>query len=317
MSQHCNSVVALLGWLGAQPKSLHRYETLYRTTLGVSTVATYIAPPFTIVQTILSPNMEPIQIPMNWPHIYCDNIRTTQDLAWNVLKGIHDVPNCDHFYVHAFSNGGCFVWEKIREILLLTERAEQGIPNNDNDEIENYMSRNKKTAKLPQDTANVLMKLRQQLNGVVFDSCPISDLHRLPDALQYCSLLERLQVLRYCGFDYLSILTNPQVKERVQQRIESYVTGLQNDTSSIQQLYLYGRDDPLAPAPFIDELIQHRKQRLQYLSKGNNQVASCVWDKSRHCGHLLQHPQEYTNAIEMFLNQEKGASSDVILRSKL
>jgi hypothetical protein len=295
-----HTVVVLLGWLGSHPKSLSRYEALYRK-LNSQTVLTYIAPPYTIVKTVLSPK-EPIHVPNGWPNEYCKNIVTVQDIAWNVLKSVHDEKYCDRLYIHAFSNGGCFVWEKIRQILLAI-RIEKQNTTSSNNLIERSI--------ISEENENIIQTIRSKLNGVVFDSCPISDLHRLPDALQYCTVMERIQVLQHCGFEYLTILTNDKVKDKVTERVTSYVNGLQFDPLSIKQLYLYGRDDPLAPASFIDEMIHKRKQHIN-----DGSIKFCVWDKSQHCGHFIRHPVDYTNAIDQFLN-DNNEENTINARSKL
>jgi Eukaryotic protein of unknown function (DUF829) len=300
---HHQSVVVLIGWLGSKPKSLNRYELLYRQ-LGIPIVLTYIAPPYTIVKTALSP-VEPIHIPKEWPNESCKNILTVQDVAWNILKSVYDEKCCERCFVHAFSNGGCFVWEKIRQILLLIPIEKQNqIYNDSNDD---YIGGSLKS----QEIVSILQRLRRQLRGVVFDSCPIADLYRLPDALQYCSIMERTQVIQHCGFEYLTILTNIKVKEKVQERIKSYIHGLQSDPLLIHQLYIYGGDDPLAPASFIDEIIQQRKQIMNAES-----IMVCSWEKSQHCGHLLRHRFDYTKAIDQFLHGHQ-TENRITARSKL
>lgn len=349
------TVVVLLGWLGSHPKSLRRYESLYRNLLdGCSSgddvpstvsatkiIQTYIAPPFTIVQSVLeSPIDDPIRVPFEWPlqHSYCYNIRSIQDLAWNVLQDIHDNIHQghgkNHIYIHAFSNGGCFVWEKIRQILLFSVESA----------VERHETHVKSITGEPTDPialvpstifsdvqSRILLQIRQQLRGVVFDSCPISDLHRLPEALHHCTITERIQVLRYCHYKYLSMQIDPNVKEQVQKRIERYITGLQNDPLHIKQLYIYSRDDPLAPSSFIDEMVQYRRRQLHGMKDTSirhvdeEMVTSCVWEKSQHCGHYIHHPKEYTTAIETFLgNRTKGNDNNInhdknlkALRSKL
>ena len=367
-----NTVVVLLGWLGAQPRSLRRYETLYRTLLDGSSgtdvptptpttsicIHTYIAPPFTVVQSVLeTPMDELIRVPFEWPLLqqsHChnnNNIRSVQDLAWNILRDIHDCttasstihhPNDDNnyvennnqnIYIHAFSNGGCFVWEKIRQILSLSVESTDAQENHGeivNDNNNHYKRTNNEptdrnsfvsssTTSLSDVQSRILFQIRLQLRGVVFDSCPISDLHRLPEALQYCTITERIQVLRYCHYKYLAMQIDPQIKEQVQTRITRYITGLQNDPLYIKQLYLYSRDDPLAPSSFIDELVQYRRRRLHEMmthssSTSNDEddgdeveemIASCVWEKSQHCGHYVHHPQQYTTAIATLLGRHE------------
>ena len=184
----------------------------------------------------------------------------------------------------------------------------------------------------------ILFQIRQQLRGVVFDSCPISDLHRLPEALQHCTIMERIQVVRFCHYQYLTMNTNPSIKEQVQHRIKNYVTGLQNDPLDIKQLYLYSRDDPLAPSSFIDELVQYRRhyrrQHHQPLREAcsnvdmddDKRIMSFVWETSQHCGHYIHHPKEYTKAIESLLTRQPNKNETNIttkddkrnvLRSKL
>ena len=300
---HTNSIVVLAGWLGSQPKSLRRYEALYRS-LGVPVVYTHIAPPFTIVQSVLeSSPVEPIQLPQGWPKEQ-RKISRLQDLAWNILKDVHDETSCNSFYLHVFSNGGCFVWEQIRQILSLP--------------LSNLHFNNKGKTDLiidmpvlSVDVADILFKLRQQLAGVVFDSCPVADLHRLPDALRYCSFAERLNIIRHCGFDHMLIQSDPKIHDRVQNRIQSYVSGLVADPLQIPQLYVYGRDDPLAPASFIDELVQKRKESI------GDPIMSCCWDESLHCGHLRMHPHEYSAAIESLLTYEQKDNICITQSSKI
>lgn len=303
-SSHKNSIVVLAGWLGSQPKSLRRYETLYRN-LGVPVVLSHIAPPFAIVQTVLQvPPVQRIQVPHRWPNQH-KKVAGVQDVAWNILKDVHDETGRTSFYMHVFSNGGCFVWEQIREILLLPSRQS----NHKSNESESREMRENAPI-LSSEVANILSKLRQQLAGVVFDSCPVADLHRLPDALRYCSWIERLNVIRYCGFDHMFIQSNAKVYGHVKDRMDAYVSGLISDPLQIPQLYVYGRDDPLAPASFIDELVQERKQRI-----GSDRIMSVCWDKSLHCGHLLKHPEQYSDVIERLLTYE--SNGNLMFHSKL
>jgi Eukaryotic protein of unknown function (DUF829) len=300
-SLHKNSIVVLAGWLGSQPKSLRRYETLYRN-LGVPVVLTHIAPPFAIVQTVLQvPPVQPIQVPDRWPHQY-KKVTGVQDVAWNILKDLHDEKSRTSFYLHVFSNGGCFVWEQIREILLSSIR-QPNIQSKDKEATGN-------TPILSMEVLNILSELRKRLAGVVFDSCPVAAILRLSDALRYCTWTERLNVIRYCGFDHMFIQSNAKIYGRVKERMDAYVSGLMSDPFRVPQLYVYGRDDPLAPASFIDELVQERKRRI-----GSDRIMSICWDKSLHCGHLLKHPEEYSTVLESLLTYE--SKGNLMHHSKL
>jgi Eukaryotic protein of unknown function (DUF829) len=301
---HQNSIVVLAGWLGSQPKSLRRYENLYRN-LGVPVVLTHIAPPFAIVRTVLQvPPVQPIQVPHRWPSQH-RRVAGVQDVAWNILKDLHDESSRTSIYMHVFSNGGCFVWEQIREILSLSLRQS----NHQLNESESKYTAGD-TPVLSLEVADILSKLRQQLAGIVFDSCPVADLHRLPDALRYCSWTERLNVVRYCGLNHMFIQGDAKVYDRVKNRVVAYVSGLVSDPLQIPQLYVYGRDDPLVPASFIDEIVQERKRRM-----GSDRVLSICWDHSLHCGHLLKHPEEYSTVIKSLLTYE--SKGNLMYHSKL
>ena len=107
MPQH--SVVVLAGWLGCQPRFLKLYESLYIRLLQKDsetkcTVLSHISTPTAIVKNVVS-----------------DSTAIQSD-AEHLLDQIQSL-NCKRFFVHAFSNGGCFVWAKIRDTLIQTSNA--------------------------------------------------------------------------------------------------------------------------------------------------------------------------------------------------
>jgi len=288
-------VIVLAGWLGAQPKWLRRYEQLYQR-LGFRVLRTRIAPPYAVVGEVLrqhhrSPNTV-VKVPVGWPDSYNQReseqqqLESVQEMAWEILADVSQEQNkeeCCFWMFHCFSNGGCFVWERIREILLQQ--------NNDDNLL--------------------LLELRRKLAGVVFDSCPIKELHRLNEALQHCSWMERVAVARHNGWDFLRMqYGDSSIQTRISQRSEKYVTEFRDDPLPIPQLYLYSRDDPLAPAHFIDQLVDYRRRTI-----GRDKIVRRVWDTSMHCGHLLKHPQDYSAAVESFV--ELCSSDHQHAKSKL
>jgi len=273
-------LVILAGWLGAQPKFLKRYEALYQG-LGFD-VLTRIAPPYTIVREVLHHPVEPIQMPSDWPELYRGKQRSVQDLAWEILANVRR-QNASFWIFHSFSNGGCFVWERVRDILQSDHVREQ----------------------------DSIVDLRNRLAGTVFDSCPIVELNRLGDALEHCSLMERAAAVRHNGWDIIRIMYDSRIQERVMQRAAIYDKGLRDDPLNIPQLYLYGRDDPLAPADYIDKLVEYRRHTI-----GTDKVIRCDWEESTHCAHLLKHPLDYSIAVETFVELCKSRS-DQNGRSKL
>lgn len=93
-------VVILAGWLGCQPRSLRKYEALYKQ-LGLQVVIR-IATPRMVVEASHSSPYQQDPLP-----------GSIQSLAWEI-HGITDKNPC--WFFHGFSNGGSFLWEQLRTI---------------------------------------------------------------------------------------------------------------------------------------------------------------------------------------------------------
>lgn len=197
-------LVVLAGWLGCKPSQLRRYEDLYR------------KQGFQVVSRIATPTMvyeSVFQLPLEREITYESSPPSTmRGLAVDVLQQV-SLSDSPCFLVHAFSNGGCFLWEQIRDVRhSFIGNGGTRLPN---------------------------------LIGVVFDSCPGSKLHYIDRALQYCSFSERVQVAINIGIRRYWFLHSKPVEEEIRQRTESYREKLRNDASITPQLYIYSRDDPL------------------------------------------------------------------------
>ena len=59
-------------------------------------------------------------------------------------------------------------------------------------------------------------------------------------------------------------------------------------------LYLYSQDDHLCDASMIHRLVEEKRR------KGRHRVFSKCWNASRHCSHLMMHPEEYRQQIGNF-----------------
>lgn len=280
-------LIVLAGWLGAQPKHLRRYQELYlhcRDSVdagGDAVVLRYITPPHTVVREVIHPMELNIDVPKDWPQDWyrgnntrCNGsiaTRTIQSLTWKILADVAQLQQqqkCNRWMFHAFSNGGCFVWERIRNIL-------QSDSYQDHDTICN---------------------LKRTFAGVVFDSCPALELHRLEQALVHCTLAEKVAILWHNGINYIRMNHDQVIQRRTHQRCEDYANGMRNDALTTPQLYLYSKDDPLAPYTFIEQLVEHRKRLI-----GHDVIFQRVWDISVHCGHLLKHPKEYEMSVKAFV----------------
>jgi pimeloyl-ACP methyl ester carboxylesterase len=297
-------LVVLVGWLGSKPPSLRRYEALYRGGRLNMDTELYIAPPCQVVQTVLWTSRT-VRVPEGWPTqeepemsetATISDVPEIQSLAWRILQRVH-AGNYGEFYVHAFSNGGCFVWEQIRNILLATTTTTDAPP---------LLLRDDGAAR------SALASLRARLSGVVFDSCPIGRLERIHEALELCSADEQDDVARRYGrLDDSSLASgDPDRRLRVQQRSDQFVSDLKDDPLLVPQLYLYGRDDPLAPPALIADVVEYRTRR-------GHAVFQRVWDKSIHCGHLLAHPEDYGAAVESFVRRTSTVNPEPAQSSNL
>eukprot|EP01024_Parvocaulis_polyphysoides_P073411 TRINITY_DN9445_c1_g1_i3.p2 TRINITY_DN9445_c1_g1~~TRINITY_DN9445_c1_g1_i3.p2 ORF type:complete len:290 (-),score=30.39 TRINITY_DN9445_c1_g1_i3:995-1810(-) len=59
-------------------------------------------------------------------------------------------------------------------------------------------------------------------------------------------------------------------------------------------LYLYSMDDTLTDALKLEELIEEQKSKTKVTTK--------KWERSIHCTHLVQHKEEYVQALKNFLD---------------
>ena len=204
-------------------------------------------------------------------------------MAWEILARIHQI-QAPFVLFHVFSNGGGFLWEQVCRILdLVQDRQRHATERVVDFEIN------------PQEAAS-LSEIRRKVRGVVFDSCPGSELHRIGEAIQYCTWKDRFDVMCSFWVDFLLIKQQASY-QRLCDRAESYMDYLKTNAWDIPQLYLYSGDDPLARADAIDDLIASRKQLI-----GDGKVLRRRWDSSPHCRHLLMHPHDYEAAVDSFIS---------------
>jgi hypothetical protein len=261
-------LVVIAGWLGSQPKQLRRYEELYEQ-MGFQTHSR-IATPSMIVKTCLDSSSK-IHMPTNWPPSR-NSLTSVEDLAWDILARVHETQSkCVIF--HVLSNGGCFVWEHIRLIL-------GGIHNDPNSD----------------SVQPILTSIQKSLRGVVFDSCPATDVACIDRALEYCSETEQADVLRELKQDSLSFLRSDSSQQLLNARSTVYVDRLGSDDWALPQLYLYSESDHLATAPGIDALVDRRRDLL-----GKRMIWRRRWKNSPHVSHIREHPSDYKNAVDSFV----------------
>jgi hypothetical protein len=251
---------------------LQRYDEALYDSLGYETLSVITSPQAIASTSLYSPSTTIAHIPSNnilWAtqqHLKSkENIETMEELAWKVLKQMY-TKNPEYYMFHVFSNGGCFLWESACKILLNDKRFQNNCKNNDQQ----------------QQQQDILTELSLKCKGVIFDSCPAwfgLEPAKLWLALQHCTNKEKEDVISVHG-DRAHTLDDDMKK-----RNQEYLNFLQNNKMDIPQLYLYSMNDNLSIPTHITNLVNIRRSV----------------EESIHCAHLLQHPNEYKQAVKEFL----------------
>eukprot|EP00934_Nitzschia_sp_Nitz4_P004472 Nitzschia sp. Nitz4//scaffold347_size17400//14860//15669//NITZ4_008838-RA/size17400-processed-gene-0.7-mRNA-1//1//CDS//3329548675//4462//frame0 len=251
-------IVVLAGWLGSQHRHLTKYTQLYQA-MGMD-VLPVISTPTSVIQCTRESSS--ISIPANWPQSQ-HKPETMQGLAWQILSDLQ-VRQPPAILFHAFSNGGCFVWEQVRKILDMNPPVHDALPN-----------------------------LSSQLRGVVFDSCPAHFAQHknfVHVVVELCPPDDQKQILETIGSDVIYNESDNDRKTR-QRRWNEYFGYLQQDPLTIPQLYIYSQDDYVCEFGKVHELVQYRKENSQA------PILEFCPKPSQHCAHLMHHPEDYANAI--------------------
>jgi len=306
---HPKPLIVLLGWLGSKPRTLNRYVELYDT-LGCQVIIRILPPAMVIhsAHTPLSP------LPRDIDHLLSSSSSAAAiqnhkepcnitDIAVDILQEVtaRHYPN---FVIHNFSNGGCFLWEKIYQILTSQSQTQGKSPINPKDDR----------------VHGPISTLKEKLMGVVFDSSPAAYHARpnlLDSAIMYVPTLERLQLK-------LQMLTQQwfqgkaSMLETSKRRSMEYWNTMMFDNLNIPQLYIYSTMDHLTDWEELEKLIHHRRGHL-----GEQMIQSLRFEDSRHCSHLLRHPSEYKQTTQSFLDMcisrilERENQNTIPLLSKL
>jgi len=250
-------VVIIAGWLGCQLKNLDRYAALYSSLH------------FTVMKVIASP---PVIVMAGFIQQGRSDAENMHQLATAVIEKAGSLPS-SHISLHVFSNGGCFLWESIRDILSLEELCA--------------------SAKI----------VKARLRGVVFDSSPAyyaGNYELLGNALKYCLPSDREKALNYMQ-SIESSLGREKCAQLSLQRALDYWEGLRNCSFPVQSLYICSRDDKLTPFEKLYDLIQYRVSR-----QGAHSVKYCIFEDSAHCQHIMKYPMEYKECIFSFVQQLDG-----------
>lgn len=277
-------LITLAGWLGCKPKSLKRYQSIYEE-LGCDVIVR-IPPPSVVVHSAMMFS----NIDKNKTTDIPAPPQTMMDLALETINEICDkqennLINYDEIYLHVFSNGGCFFWEAIYDIIM----------NNSNDNT-------------LEDKRNISM-IKSKLKGVIYDSAPANYYKTndnstenggslLIDALKYCSPSEQESLQQHIA----SSMKNDQNQASYQKRALDYwmkMKTFNNVNKDMRSLYIYSKTDRLTPFHDLQDLVQYRKEKF-----GDHSVRHLIYDDSPHCSHLLTNGKIYHDAIRKFLSSE-------------
>lgn len=244
-------LVVIAGWLGCRERFLIRYKNLHEQ-LGMD-VLTVIAPPLAVMEATLQHEEDGDQM---------------DAVARNVLNHIEE-RRPRHVVFHLFSNGGCFLWERIRR------RMERGCRHG------------------------------FAIAGVIFDSCPAwfgNPVSPLSSVLERCTEEEKRVIRDRFGVGIWGTENYNQTRHR-KQRNRDFFAFIQGDPLDVPHLYFYCRNDQLAGASRIHQVIVSRRREFQ------RPILEKVWETSVHCAHILQHTQEYQQLLTDFLTMALGRSS--------
>lgn len=256
-------LVILAGWLGCTEKSLERYKKLYRS-LGVNDVLVRIPSPTAIVMSALYP---PNSLDRNNQFESMDNVakEIVEELRYKTYT---------HVIIHVFSNGGCFLWEAISELLK------------------------------NQQSSTSYATLKAKISGIVFDSAPADFSTKnssalLYKAISYCNERDQLHLKTYLN-DRISQNGVEEEMQLQQNRAKDFWGRMKccdlDVNVNVPHLYIFSKDDKLTPYGSLMKLIEHRK-----VSFDRDQTHVLMFERSSHCRHLDLHPKDCTASISAFL----------------
>ena len=278
-------LVAVAGWLGCKPRSLKRYQSIYEE-LGCDVIVRIPPPSVVVHSAMMFSKIDKTNKTINIPA----PPQTMMDLALETINEICDkqennLINYDEIYLHVFSNGGCFFWEAIYDIIM----------NNSNDNT-------------LEDIRKISI-IKSKLKGVIYDSAPANyyitnddstenGISLLMDALKYCSPSEQEYLQQHIS----SSMKNDQNQVSYRTRALDYwmkMKTFDNVNKDMRSLYIYSKTDRLTPFEDLQDLVRYRKEMF-----GDDLVHRLIYEDSPHCSHLLTDGKVYHDAIQKFLSSE-------------
>ncbi|GAB6022350.1 Transmembrane protein 53 [Chamberlinius hualienensis] len=262
-------VVVLLGWYGCQDKHLAKYSKIYEN-LGCITIR--FLPKADII--IYQP----------------DSLRS---IASKLFEVVDDFNLSQHkIILHIFSNGGCYVYRHICQLLTTPEDDSVSSPNG------SVPLKEGKQNQPPTRTLNI--------EGSIFDSCPAvtSPLHLFRAIaaattngnLVYRWIRSAVLMFAVIFAAVMEFLLGFLWSESKRVSPQALWNGLAKDRSRCPQLFLYSKADEICHYKSIKNFAEERK-------KCGVDVGEVCWEDSPHVKHFLMHRNEYLYHVFSFLNK--------------
>lgn len=135
----------------------------------------------------------------------------------------------------------------------------------------------------------------KNIKGQIFDSCPIIPNEESATAVSKAFRgLVKSKVLQPIVSVFAKVMVFIVVN--MNKDVKGFMNKMKNSQVTSPQLFLFSKDDDLAPYQDILAFIEERKKR------GVN-VEYRLWEESQHCGHLRNYPEEYSELVNKFIDE--------------
>ena len=194
------------------------------------------------------------------------NITTMDELASQTIKDIANL-DCSMWIIQLFSNGGCFLWDAMERQL----RTDGNL------------------------NSSSLNRVKTRLRGIVFDSSP-ADFRgtgteveeRINRVLMQCTVKARLWLK-------IDLFRMGKTLKNGSNAAEEFWNRMKGCDWALPQLYIFSDNDILTPSNPLRDLVNFRKHKFGDIIKSKS------FSSSPHCGHILVHEKDYSEALTNFL----------------
>lgn len=139
----------------------------------------------------------------------------------------------------------------------------------------------------------------QNVRGEIFDSCPIVPNQESASAVSKAfSGVINIRFLEPVISMFAKMMVFVAVNKN--KDVKYFMEKMRNSNLTSPQLFLFSKDDDLAPYQDIIDFISARQDK-------GIKTQHRLWEKSQHCGHLRNHPEEYIELVNKFIDENLHA----------